>query len=106
MAFHLKQNDTAPAIRGTIKDGNGEVVNLAGASARFLMRTQTGSVVVDAAAVIVNAAAGIVEYVWQVGDTAIAGLFRAEFEITYSDGSVATFPNVGYIDVQITDDIA
>jgi hypothetical protein len=33
-------------------------------------------------------------------------MYSAEFEVTYSDGSIETFPNSDYIRVEIIDDIA
>jgi phage baseplate assembly protein gpV len=104
--FFVKQNDTQPRMLATLKDGDGTVIDLTSATARFHMRTPSGTVVVDAAATVVNAAAGIVRYDWQAADTASVGTYQAEFEITYPDNTVETFPNAGYIRVQITDDIA
>jgi hypothetical protein len=63
------------------------------------------SVTVDATAQIVNEATGIVQYNWVADDTDTVGSFQAEFEVTYSDGTIETFPNNGYIRVEITDDI-
>ncbi len=104
--FFLKQNDTSPALRGTVKDGNGDPVDLTGATVHFHMRDTSGNVVIDAPATIITPAEGVLEYVWATGDTEAAGIFKAEFEVTFSDGSVATYPNTGYIDVKITDDVA
>ncbi len=47
-----------------------------------------------------------VRYDWEAADTATAGFFEAEFEVTYADGSIETFPNYGYIGVAISQDIA
>jgi hypothetical protein len=46
-----------------------------------------------------------VEYSWQAGDTATAGLFEAEFRVTYAGGRIETFPNDGFIAVRISEDI-
>lgn len=107
MAFTLKQNDTSPAMTATLQDAAGAPVNLTGASVRFhTRRNGKAAATVDAAAVIVNAAAGSVRYNWSPPDTAISGTYQAEFEVTYADGSIETYPNTGYIDVVIIDDIA
>lgn len=37
---------------------------------------------------------------------AAAGAFEAEFEVTYADGGVQTFPNVGFIPVRIGADVS
>lgn len=39
-------------------------------------------------------------------DTAAAGTFAVEVEVTYSGGAVQTFPEVGYIIVTVTEDLA
>lgn len=104
--FYLKQNDTQPALRAQLKDGDDVPIVLTGATIRFHMRTISGTVKVDAAATIITAANGIVQYNWQAADTNTIGTYQAEFEVTYQDTTIETFPNSGYIRVEITDDIA
>jgi len=104
--FWIKQNDTSPPLRAQLKDGDEVPIVLTGASVRFHMRTLAGATVVDAAAALENASNGIVQYNWQAADTATIGSYQAEFEVTYSDTTIETFPNSGYIRVEITDDIA
>jgi len=107
MTFYIKQNDTSPALLATLQDADGIAVNITGAAIRFHMR-QIGStaVDVDAAAVIVTALDGLVRYDWQAADTATIGSYQAEIEVTYADGTIETFPNDGYIRVEIIKDIA
>lgn len=106
MAFYIKQNDTSPNLRAILKDGDEVAVNLTGATIRFHMRTVGGeTAVVDADASIVTAESGIVQYIWDAADTATVGSYQAEFEVTFADTSVETFPNNGYIRIEITDDI-
>jgi hypothetical protein len=108
MAFYIKQNDTSPAIRAVLKDGDGVPINLDGATVRFHMRPiGETTVTVDAAASVVSpSSAGIVEYSWDAGDTDAIGSFKAEFEVTYSDNTIETFPNNGYISVVITGELS
>ena len=108
MTFYIKQNDTTPAIKATLKDGDGTVINLTDASVRFHMRKVGGETsVVDSAATVVSpATSGIVQYSWIGADTVNTGLYSAEFEITYGNGKIETFPNSDYIRVEIVDDIA
>lgn len=104
--FYIKQNDTVPSIRAILENGSGNAVDLIDASVNFHMRTLGGTTVTtDAAATVVNAASGIVQYNWDAADTDTIGSYQAEFEVTYSDGTIETFPNNGYIRVEITDDI-
>lgn len=106
MTFYVKHNDTSPAMLATLQDAEGNAVNLTGATVRFHMRSVGGgNPVVDAAATVVTAASGIVRYNWVAADTDTAGTYQAEFEVTYADASIETFPNDGYIVVQIIDDI-
>jgi hypothetical protein len=44
---------------------------------------------------IVDDTNGVVQYDWQVGDTDTVGAYYVEFQVTYSDASVETFPNNG-----------
>jgi len=106
MTFYVKQNDTSPAMLATLQDANFTAVDITGASVRFHMRPiGSAQVTVDAAATIVDALAGEVRYDWQAADTATVGAYQAEFEVTYVDASIETFPNDAYIRVQIIDDI-
>lgn len=107
MAFYIKQNDTSPSIRAILKDGDEVPIDLTGATVRFHMRTIGGATVkVDADAEVVSpTTAGIVQYDWGNGDTDTVGTYQAEFEVTLDGGAVETFPNNGYITIEITDDI-
>lgn len=100
--FKIKQNDTSPKIRATLKDSSNNAVNLIGASVRFHMKHENGREAVDSLATKINDENGIVEYAWQAGDTQIEGLHFAEFEVTYEDESVETFPNDNFIKIKIT----
>jgi hypothetical protein len=106
MTFSIKQNDTGPAMLATLQDASGAAVNITGALVRFHMR-QIGStqVKVDAAVTIVSPLDGAVRYNWIAADTDTIGSYQAEFEVTYADASIETFPNDGYIRVEIIDDI-
>jgi hypothetical protein len=107
MAFHIKQNDTSPAMLATLKDGNGTVIELSGSSVRFHMRPigQTTNTV-DSAATIHDVDLGQVSYAWSSTDTANSGMFEAEFQVTNTDGTIETFPNAGHIIVEITSEIS
>lgn len=106
MSFYIKQNDTVPSLRAALKNGSGDAVDITGATCQFHMRTlgQT-TVTVDASAQIIDEETGIVQYNWVADDTDTIGSYQAEFEVTYPDGTIETFPNNGYIRVEITDDI-
>ena len=93
MAFFIKQNDTSPALKATLKDGLDVAVDLSSSSVRFHMKALDGTVKVDAAMTITSASGGVVQYDWQTGDTDTVGSYSVEFEVTYSDNTIETFPN-------------
>ena len=102
MAFSIKQNDTAPSLRATLKNGSGTVIDLTNATVRFHMKAVgETSVKVDAVANIVDAEGGIVQYNWGASDTDTAGSYYAEFEVTYGDATVETLPNNSNLSISI-----
>lgn len=99
----MKRNDTSPYLKATLSSAN----SLVGATVVFNMQKQSGEAVISRGdVVILDAAAKTVEYRWAAGDTANAGAYLGEFEVTYTDGKVETFPNVGFIPINIERDIA
>lgn len=105
MAFYIKQNDTSPSLSATLTDYNGTAINLTGATARLHMKDLEGTLKIDAAMTISNADAGIIKYDWQAGDTDTVGTYNVEFQITYSDSSIETFPNHGYETVVVVGEL-
>lgn len=107
--FYVRQNDLREAIQATLKGADGVAVDLSSgvSSVRYNMRSKvTGAAKVDAAATIVTAASGIVKYQWVAGDTDTPGLYNAEFEVLFSSGaSPLSFPNRGYLLVEITPEL-
>ena len=107
MSFYIKQNDTTPSLRADLKNGSGDAIDLINATVRFHMRP-IGSITVtiDTAAVVISESGGTVQYNWVSGDTSVMGSYQVEFEVTYQDGTIETFPNNRYIEVEITEVIA
>jgi uncharacterized protein YfaS (alpha-2-macroglobulin family) len=102
MAFTIKQFDTSPSIRATLKDAAGTPVLLNGATVQIVVKTLDGVVVIEEPMTITTPLAGGVEYDWQTGDTSVAGTYFVEFEVTYTDLSIETFPNDGFLPLVIT----
>lgn len=109
--FVIKRNDTRPSLEATLSDDNGPV-DLTGASVKLAVkrvpscRDDTApNVAFKKEGVIVTPAAGVVRYDWAVGDTAVVGNYRAEFEVTFADGGVWSFPSSGFIPVTIVEDL-
>lgn len=102
--FYLKSGDTAPVLEATLEDGSGNPIDLTGASVQFNLRqARAGDLLIDNGMTIADASNGLVRYSWADGETDVNGRYRAEFIVTYGDGSIETFPNSGYHDVVITD---
>lgn len=95
MAFSIKQNDTSPSLQATLKDASLTAINLVGATVRFHMKSVDGTLKIDQPMTVVTPLEGIVQYDWQAGDTDTVGTYYVEFEVTYFDNSVETFPNNG-----------
>jgi hypothetical protein len=57
--------------------------------------------------VIVTAGTGRVRYEWNSsdGDTNTADEYEGEFEVTYANGKIQTFPNDGHLPIVVTDEI-
>jgi len=87
------QNDTSPSLQANLKDYQGNAINLAGCSVQFHMVSVDGEVTITRDATVENASTGLVQYDWQSGDTAVAGSYYVQFQITYGDGAVETYPN-------------
>jgi hypothetical protein len=104
---YWKQNDTSPAVTGQLFDGTGTVVNLTGASVKFMAWFPGDATVkINAAATITDAANGRVSYTPNSTDTNTIGDMMAEWQVTFSGGAVETFPNWRLLKVRVTDDIA
>lgn len=95
----IKRNDTWPPFRTRLLDGNGEPVSLTGATIRFIAIDNAGQSLIDGAAVadadqVTNK--GWLQYEPTAADTALAGTFRCEWEVTFPTGKVETFPVLAY----------
>lgn len=103
LKFVIKRGDTSPALRFELRPGS---VSLTGASVRFQMRARGGPTVIDRPAEIQSLfEPAIVAHLWVPGEADTPGRFEAEFRVTYLDGTVETFPNLGFIEVFVTDDV-
>jgi hypothetical protein len=95
MAFTIKQNDTSPSIQVTLEDSASVAIPLVGASVKLHMKSLDGVIKINEAMTIADADNGVVQYDWQTGDTDTVGIYYIEFQVTYSDSSIETFPNSG-----------
>jgi hypothetical protein len=110
MTFTIKQGDTAPALRATLKRGDGAVVDLTAAEkVQFLLEDESENVLVDddlsGNVSLVNAPQGVVQYSWKDGETDSTGQKNGEFIVVFESGKKETFPNRNYIYITIEDRI-
>jgi hypothetical protein len=102
--FVLKRGDRSSPLRRTLTDFAGEPVDLTSKTVKFFMtNVRTGAPIVNGVEITpVDAALGIVQYEWEEGTTDLAGDYRGEFQTTDPEGLEQSFPNDGYIMIQIT----
>lgn len=98
--FYIKQNDTRPSLYAQLLQ-DGSVINLTGCEVKLAIRGLPKRNVV-----ITDAATGNVRYDWVPEDTANAGIYEAEFEVTFANGDVQTFPNNGYLTIVVMEEVA
>lgn len=102
----IKQNDTWPPLEATLSDQDGPV-NLTTASTILLLLKPalTPLTIFQGVCEVVSAVDGKIRYVWDEPDTAIADTYAGEFEVTWTDSTITTFPNAGYFSLEIQPDI-
>jgi hypothetical protein len=107
MTLSMKRHDTRTAPKATLRSPSGSPVDLTGASVKFIMAKHSkGTVLVNRDADVLDAMNGKVCFVFLPEETITLGMMKAEFEVTYPDGSVETFPNQGYIMINFESDLA
>jgi len=107
---HVKQNDTAPPAEATLTVA-GSAVSIQSATVKFIMVDSSGAVKVSATANNdqntdgSDGSKGKVSYDWTADDTDQAGTYLAEWEVTFADGTVRTFPTAGWDTVVVHSDL-
>ena len=105
--FNIKRGDLLPAFSFRLRNGDGTPPDMTGATVVMNMRdARTKALVITrGSVVVVDQPDASVRYDWTAPDTAVVGLFAAEFEVVFADGRAATYPNRGFIPVLIHDDL-
>lgn len=93
--FYIKENDLQPYYYAGVKDSDGDVVDITGASIKCTMKHVDGTIKInrqDTGINISDGTNGKFEYKWQSGDTDATGKYYIEFEIDPSASEKFTIP--------------
>lgn len=101
----MKVGDTLPMLQQTLRNDQGIPLNLAGGTVKLRMREPGQALKVNASAAVLDAPNGVVRYQWVSGDLDTAGLFDAEWAVTYGT-DVETLPANGFVKVLIAPSLA
>ena len=108
-SLKIKKGKINPSVQFRLFDmGTFLPVNLTGAQIKFFMEGPEECTDVKRiegeGGVVVSPLTGIGKYEWKPGETEIPGSYRADFEVTLSDGTEVRVPEGGaYIKVEIVD---
>jgi hypothetical protein len=102
--FYIKKGDRLPEIEAVLKYADGTVINLTGASVKFIFKKSGATTAVVGNAVIVDEAAGSVKYSWGATDTDTKGAMTAEWEVTIGTNKI-TVPNHKHINILVHEDL-
>jgi hypothetical protein len=113
--FTLRRGDTTSALQATLENSGGTPVTIKGATVVLKLASVAGGTLSVAAAATVDqvgagtavgGSMGQVHYNWAAADVATAGWYAGEWEVTFSSGTIQTFPNTDPFLVQITKDVS
>lgn len=82
----IKRGDTRTCIKAILKDIDGDPVNLTGCNVAFHMAPLRRPAIISRAVHVQDEVNGEVWVVWVPGETDRAGVYRAEFRVTYQIG--------------------
>ena len=112
-SFHITENDTAPSWSDTVEYGSPlAAVDIENATVEFHMVNTADEVKVNAAANNdqvgdgSDGTKGDVSYDWVTGDTDTPGRFKAEWQVTFADSTIRTFPTPGVTNIIIHGELA
>lgn len=106
MAMSIKRGDQLPILASQLLDPDGVPADLTDCTVVFNMRHDDGRQMVTRGEVeVVNPSLGMVEYFWGPTDTQEVGAHNGEFEVTYPGDLRMTYPNDGYIRIDIDPDL-
>lgn len=105
--FSIVQGDTAPVFTDTLTYDDGTPVNLTGATLSFVMRSLVAAspLTLTGTTTSPSPTTGAIQFAPSLADTAVAGNYMAQWVVVFSGGTRMTFPTVGYISVEIAENL-
>jgi hypothetical protein len=100
MNLILKTSDVNYSFTYPVTEDDGTIVNLTNATTKFKMGN-TSKIIFTNPSTVIDAVNGLVSYSFTEQDTMYDGAFIGEFEITFADGRILSYPRSGYISVFI-----
>lgn len=105
-AMTIKQYDTLPFLKVKLKDAEGRPVDLTDATVRVAIQPYfQPSRIITRDAHVADGYNGEVWVIWQPDETSVAGISQIEFRVEYPDGNRETYPNDGYLQINILERI-
>ena len=101
--YRIKQNSDYPPLTATLYQADGTLLSLENATeVLFYMRKKNGPSVIQSGVCEIITVGDIkkIRYQWQSGDTAMPGLYVAEFMVKYGD-MIQKVPNSSYSEIEI-----
>lgn len=109
----ITRGDLFPPLTTTLEQksdttGEWEPLDLTAAESITLVMVSVrpvGTRITGACTIAAPSTSGVIEYPWEPGDTDVAGQYRAQFEIVWSNTKPQTVPNEGYEVIEIQPDL-
>jgi hypothetical protein len=101
----IKRNDGPTTIPFALKR-NGAAVNLTGAAVKAVVARKSNKLLLhEIPCTLTDAAAGEGQFIFTVSHSSQANDLLIEFEVTFADGELRTFPSSGQIEIKIAPDL-
>jgi hypothetical protein len=99
----ISQGTQNPVFTDTLSLSDGTIPPLEGATLQFVMRslTSVSPLTLTGTASIVDILTGAVQYAPTAQDTAVPGMYMAQWIVHFGQGSQMTWPTVGYLSVEV-----
>jgi hypothetical protein len=105
MDFSIKIGDTRPDLEAQLWAGEDQTpVDLTNTTIRLLVRRR-GAGYTAYSVSIVTPSQGRVKRVWNGTEFTVSDIYYAEFEVTFPDATIGTYPNDDTFRIKVYDDL-